>query len=433
MTLGLLRVKRNEIADKMTAIGKLEADGAELTDDQRADFEALDVDFARVDGQVRRAETVEKTRARLDQPRPSAGARQAVADDDDAAIDRPGGPEAVKAFSCFGEFLAAVGMVQSPGGNDDQRLHYQDLDIRGEQSMGVGSKGGFMVPEEFRAELLQVDPAATPLLDGAMRLPPGVSPDAAVSMPALNQDTNQHGGVTVARIGEGVAKPETDFDLKQVKWTPTEIGGHIALLDSLIRNWTGAMGLAQTLLGSAINASLESEIYNGNGVAQMLGILQSGAVYKVARTTALDFVLADVANMAARKLQRGGAAFWLYNPLLIAKLIQMKDGNNNLVFQQSIVPGSPSMLWGLPAIPYEFSAAVGSLGDVLLVQPNPYYIVKDGSGPFIDIGFINTDFTTGRRRVRIFLLNDGGPWLQAPFKLQNGTEVSPFVALDVPA
>jgi HK97 family phage major capsid protein len=430
MNLEQLRAKRKELADQMSAIADVEAKGTELTEEEATEFETAEAEFKKVDAQTQRAEAVAATRARLKEPRPSAGAIQAV---ETVEPIIPGGAEAKQAFECFEEFLCAVAIARTGGGGFDPRLVFQPAELRGEQSMGVGTKGGFMVPEEFRAQLLQVDEAQTPLLGSVLRLPPGANPDASVTMPMLDQDTNQQGGVTVARVAEGGAKPETDFDLKQVSWAPTEIAAHIPLTDQLIRNWSGAMGMAQTLLRSAINAALENEIYNGNGVAQMLGILQSGAAYKVNRATANDFTLADVANMAERKLQRGGGAFWLYNQLLLSNLMQMKDGNNNLVWQSSVVPGSPNMLWGLPAIPYEFAAAVGSLGDVALVQPNPYYVVKEGSGPFIDVGFINTDFTTNRRRVKIFLLNDGGPWLQAPFLLQNGTQVSPFVLLDVPA
>jgi len=430
MNLEQLRAKRNELADQMAKIAAIETEGTELTDEQATEFEQASTDFEKLDAQVKRTEAMEKARTRLAEPRRSVGAAQVV--DDNVPI-APVAPEAKRKFECFEEFLAAVAIARSGGGISDQRLEFQQLDIHGEQSMDVGTKGGFMVPDEFRAQLLQVDPAQTPILASAMHLPPGSSPDAAVTLPMLDQDANQQGGVTVSRIGEGEAKPETDFDLKQAKWTPSEIAGHIALTDQLIRNWSGAMGMAQTLLGAAMNAALENECYNGTGVAQFLGILNSGATYRVNRAVANTFTLPDVANMAARKLQRGGSAFWLYNPLLIAQLMQMVDGNNNLVWQSSVVPGSPNTLWGLPAMPYEFASAVGVLGDVALVQPNPYYVIKDGSGPFVDVGFINTDFTTNRRRVKIFMLNDGGPWLQAPFELVNGVQVSPFVVLDVPA
>lgn len=430
MNLEQLRKERNDAAAKMKALADLEASGTNLSPEQTTEFDAAAKGFDDLDAQVKRAERAAGVQARLKEPLPSPGARQVASLLPEGPI-HPAGPEAKTKFECFEEFLCAVDVAKFDR-VVDQRLDYHQLRLGAEQSMGTGSKGGFMVPTEFRPDLLKVDPAQQPISAAALRLPPGSAPDASVSLPALDQDTNQHGGVTVTRIGEGAAKPETDFNLKEASWTPKEIAGHVALTDQLIRNWSGAMGMAQTLLGSALGAALEQEAYSGNGAQQMLGILNSPAAYKVARTTALRFKLADVANMVKRKLQRGGAAFWLINPLLMGDLITLEDANGNAVYVPNIAAGVPPTLFGYPVFFYEFASAVGALGDVALVQPNPYYVIKDGSGPFIDVGFINDDFTKNKRRVKIFLLNDGRPWLQAPFKLVNGTEVSPFVLLDVP-
>ena len=42
-------------------------------------------------------------------------------------------------------------------------------------------------------------------------------------------------------------------------------------------------------------------------------------------------------------------------------------------------------------------------------------------------------FLQNKTVIKIFWNVDGAPWLKAPFKEENGYEVSPFVALDVPA
>jgi len=410
----------------MSALADLEAQGTELTDEQAQEFEQADADFKKLDEKIRRAERVEKTKARLDEPRPSAGAMQVLGDSEPVT---PAGPEAKTSFECFEEFLCAVDIARS-GEGSDQRLDFHGVDLRGEQRFDDPPRGGFMVPPEFRMQLLQLDPAQTPLLGSVMRLPGGTNPDASVTLPVLEQDGNQHGGVTVQRYEEGDELSETDATIKQVSWTPTEIGAHIALTEKLLRNWSGAMGLAQNLLRGALNAALEAEVFDGKGGAQMLGILRSEAAIKIGRQKAGSVAIEDIANMAARKLNRGGAAFWLYNPLLLTQFMQMTDGNQNLVWQSSMVAGSPNQLWGLPAYPYEFAKEVGALGDLVLIQPNPYYVIKEGSGPYVDVGLSGNDFLTNRRRVKIFTLNDGAPWIKAPFKLANGTEVSPFVLLD---
>jgi HK97 family phage major capsid protein len=441
MNLKELRTKLKTLADQMSALATLES----MTDEQQAQFDKLDAEFHEISAQIGRQTKAEAAaaaaQAAADAVQPAAGELQAtaVAAEPVPVPAQDGGRRLIgepahKEFECFEQYLAAV-LDASQGRRFDARLDFHEGVGRrsAEQQMGVGADGGFMVPTEFRAQLLEVDPAQTPLLANSTRLPAGTNPDAEVKLPALDQSTNQHGGVTVSRIDEGDEKPETTGKLSQVGWTPTEIGAHIALTEKLIRNWSGATGLAQRLLRGALNEHIENEVYRGDGVAKPLGIIASPAAYKINRATANDFTFADVADMTARFMQRKGKAFWLYNQLLLSKLIQMKDGNNNLVWQQSIVPGSPSTLWGLPAFPYEFASAVGALGDVALVRPDPYYVIKDGAGPFVDMGRIDKDFTKGKVRVRIFMSNDGGPWLKAPFKLQNGTEVSPFVLLDIPS
>lgn len=42
-------------------------------------------------------------------------------------------------------------------------------------------------------------------------------------------------------------------------------------------------------------------------------------------------------------------------------------------------------------------------------------------------------FTSNKTVIKIFWNVDGAPWMNEPFKEENGYEVSPFVALDVPA
>lgn len=434
MNLEQLRAKRNELADKMDAIAKLEV--AEITEEQEKEFDAVEAELKKVDAKITRIEKTQAVRARLEEPRPSAGAAQAVEARELAAGETlqpaayPGGPETPRQFECFEQFLAAA-YAASRGERVDQRLDYRAAT---RQEMDIGSSGGYMVPTEFRDELLMVEPAETPLLSMCRRLPAGASPDASVELPALNQGTNQHGGVTVYRTAEGGSPSEAQASLKLMGWTPKEIKGEVPLTEKLIRNWTGAQGFAQQLLRAAFNAAFENEIYNGIGTGgQFTGILKSKALKKINRTTINTFIFADLAEMVAALLQRGGPAVWLYNQQLLSALIQMKDGNNNLVWANNVVTGQPPTLWGLPAYPYEFSAAKGSLGDVALVRPE-YYIIKDGAGPMIDIGRINTDFREGVVRVRMVMSNDGGPWLQEPFTLAaNSVTVSPFVALDVPA
>jgi HK97 family phage major capsid protein len=61
-----------------------------------------------------------------------------------------------------------------------------------------------------------------------------------------------------------------------------------------------------------------------------------------------------------------------------------------------------------------------------------YYLIKDGSGPFVAASE-HVYFLNNKTVIKIFWNVDGTPWLNAPFTEENGYQVSPFVALDVPA
>ena len=87
---------------------------------------------------------------------------------------------------------------------------------------------------------------------------------------------------------------------------------------------------------------------------------------------------------------------------------------------------------GVQTCALPISQAAGSIGDIMLASPS-YYLLKEGAGPLLSVGTNNDDFTAGKQRLRICSGIDGGSWLKQPFKLRNGYEVSPFVALDVPA
>ena len=62
MNLDQLRAQRNELADKMSAIAELDAQS--ITDQQAAEFDQAEAEFKKLDAQIQRAESVERTKAR---------------------------------------------------------------------------------------------------------------------------------------------------------------------------------------------------------------------------------------------------------------------------------------------------------------------------------------------------------------------------------
>lgn len=431
--LQALREERAGVIKAMRAmLEAAQTEARELTEEEVGKYDGLEAKVANLDKSIEREQKLEALEANAAQPLPAvaAGIRTQGA---------PPGPEASREFENFGEFMFAVRFNQN-----DQRLAgaWHDFDLRGEQRMDTGSAGGFAVPTQFRAELLAVEGAPAIIRPRARVIPAGTPPDAAITMPALDQTgdvpDNVYGGVMVDKTAEGGEKPESEFTLRQVTLEPQEFSGYLESTDKLLRNWSAASSLIQTLFRNAMFAKEDHEFLRGNGVGGPLGILNAGATYSVNRQTAGTVAFDDILAMLSRLLMRGGAPVWMASQSVMPKLLGLRNlsgspavGDGALVYQPSLVPGMPDMLMGRPILWHERSPQLGNMGDLVLADLS-YYLIKDGSGPFVAASE-HVKFRQNKTAFKIFWNVDGQPWLTAPFKQEGGYEVSPFVALDVPA
>jgi len=362
--------------------------------------------------------------------------RQAIVDaqEREAAQRQPGVPlegqrEHVDApeWRGFGEFLQAVRWNQS-----DPRLSYTKLEGKAEErvlSMGVGVAGGFMVPRQFRPELLSVDPQGAVVRPRATVIPAGDPPDAAIDIPALDQSGARgvYSGVQVTWIGEGVAKPESEPQFLRVTLDPNEVAAHTIVTDKLLRNSDAAGALVSTLLRRAITAAEDWDFLRGPGGARPQGVIGHAGTVNVARAGAGAIGYADIVNMYASVLM-GGPLVWVASPTALPQLMAMVDAGGNLLWQPNAREGAPGTLLGIPVLINQRSPVLGANGDLLLADFN-YYLIKDGSGPFVDAS-PHLLFLRNETVIKAFWNVDGGPWMTTPLLLEDGaTQVSPFVAL----
>jgi len=321
----------------------------------------------------------------------------------------------------FGEFLYAVRF--NPG---DPRLQRRDM------SVSAPEAGGYLVPTEFRTEILQVDPQSALVRPRATVIPAGSQPDAEVSMVALDQsgDKGVYSGVVVQWIAEGAEKPKTEPSLREISWAPHEVAGHTVVTDKLLRNAPAAGALVETLLRQAINAAEDHAFISGNGVGKPLGILNSPATYFVNRQVANQITYADLVAMYARA-KFGGSLVWIGSQSLLPQLMSLKDDAGALIWQPNAREGAPGTLLGIPFLLNERSPGLGQKGDLILADLQ-YYVIKDGAGVFVDAS-PHVHFTSNKTVIKAFWNVDAKPWLTTPLEQENGYLVSPFVALDLPS
>lgn len=440
MTLQELREKRAKaVASMREIVNKASEEERELTAEEIETYDGHKAEVEKLSANIERMEGLETLEAELDQPAPAVASRQ-----------RPGnhpapGDPARREFESLGEFIAAA--TFNP---NDSRLAslYHEFDeeggMRSEQRMDTGVSGGFAVPEQFRPQLMEVSPQEARIRPRAQVIPAGNPPDSAVTMPALDQTNgdapdNVYGGVTVEWTGEGEETSETDAKLREIKLEPQEISAHTVLTNKLLRNWQAAEPVITRLLRGAVISAEEFAFLSGNGIAKPLGLINSGATYKVNRVNANQVTRADINAMTARILMRGGMPAWLASQSVIPQLQNLRneigsppEGDGALVWDPDLRDRADNqLLAGYPILWNERSPQLGSLGDLTLVDLS-YYLIKDGSGPFVAAS-PHVKFTSNKTVVKIVWNVDGQSWMTQPFTQEGGYEVSPFVTLDVPS
>lgn len=436
--LHVLREKRNKTRDEMKALidGASEGDGREMTVEELAKYDALDKVQEQLTASIERLEKFEAEDQSLGQVR--------------TAVARPtrivGGPPAKREFETLSEFLYAVRFnPNDPRLSFDPNASANPVGIQGAQRMDEGATGGFAVPTQFLDRLLSVEPQVAIIRSRATVIPAGSPPDAAIEIPALDQTTgagaapsNVYGGVAMTWLGEGAAKPETSYKIRQIRLEPKELAGHILVNDKLLRNWPACSALTERLMRGALISAEEHAFLTGNGAAKPLGVVPAAAAYAVNRETSSEVHYADVTAMLARLID-GGSPAWVASKSVLPQLLAMRNtigspavGDGALIWQPNARDAAGNLtLLGYPILWHQRSPALGTKGDLVLADL-AYYLIKDGSGPFVrvltELGGLNN-----QTYFVIFTNVDGQPWLSAPFTQEDNYQVSPFVVLDVPA
>lgn len=423
-----LRREKAELIQKMRAIlDRAEAHKRGLNADESKDYNDADRRVTEISEVIERSEKLGRFEAegeRILNPFPTSL-------QNGKAQSRDSG-----GFSGLGELLHSVYQFRKEGVRDDR---LEALRETREQSFGTGAMGGFNVPEQFKPDLLQVQPQDAIVMPRATVIPPGDPPDAKLIMPSLDQTAGQniYGGLVMTHGGEAINLVETDAHFKQITMEPKKIAGYLVCTNELLNNWQASSTILSNLMVKAITGQVDYDCLRGDGVNKSIGLISAPCAvnYNRATNNLIDFP--DIYGMLAR-LKMGGSPVWLASQTCIPELASMVDGGNHAVWLGSradggmgAAQGMPGGLLGYPIIFCDKLPALGTKGDLCLVDLS-YYLVKLGSGPTIDISK-ELLFLSDRVVFRVTWRVDGKPWLTEALGLEGstGNTVSPFVILDV--
>ncbi len=351
-----------------------------------------------------------------------------------ASVYRPDAP-GVKAdgvFASAGQFFAAVGQRQRrPGSTLAARLDR----LRGIQasfSSELGDAGGFLVPEEWRAEVMTlaleesiVRPLATVVPMGSLRMNVPVTD-------ATSDVSTVFGGLSAAWTEESAQITESQaafalatLDAKALKalWNaPNEL-----VADSPAFNQFCQVGVAQAVAWYEDVAFL-----TGTGVGEPEGLANAAALVQVPKvsgqasaTVVWENVTGAFARMLPSSLQR---AVWLVCPDAYVELASMAVSVGTAGGPVWRSDGTLTML-GRPVYYHQALPKLGSVGDVLFADVGAYLVgeravMQVDSSPHYKF---NLDVTSYRLRHRV----DGRPALQSAVTARNNASntLSAYVAI----
>lgn len=325
-------------------------------------------------------------------------------------------------FRSLAEFIATIRFNPA-----DPRLVERRQSSSSLAQVGVPEQGGYLVPTQFSADILKISPEEAIVRPRAQVIPAGYPPDATLHIPALDYSEGMFGGVTVSWIAEAAEKPASKPEFKRIELTPYEVAGTLHVTDKLLRNTDAFEPLARNLLRGAIINAEETAFLVGSGTGQPTGIIGHSSNQLIRRTEAGTITYTDIINMYSAKLV-GGAYCWIASQTALPALMALQDPAGHLVWQPNAREGAPGTLLGYPCLVTGKTPSLGSAGDLVLADLK-YYLIKDGSGIFIDAS-PHFRFTENITVVKVTWNVDGKPWLSAPVQVGEST-VSPFVVLDV--
>jgi HK97 family phage major capsid protein len=327
-------------------------------------------------------------------------------------------------FKNIGEFLQVVHSERYDPRLKEKRFHLS----------GTGELGGFSVPEEFGAWLLDssiedeiVRPRATvhAMQSSTKHIPAWDSLDKSTG--------NLLGGMSAAWVPELGVIPQQSAAMRSMTLKAETLAILADVSNELLQDATDFENVLGQGIVRTIGYELDRAFLTGTGAgAAPVGVLNNPALLEVTRTgfpsAAPGDNFIDLVQMYSRFFKGGpGRGLWIMHPDVLPELITMTDVNGNLIWQGGARDQVPSTLFDLPITYSEKVPGPTEPGCIILANLFHYQV---GLRQEIQIDKSNAPgWNRNYTSYRCLLRGDGqGSW-NKPMTLPNGSEVSWSVAL----
>lgn len=434
--------------------GRVEAEHRQFTEAEQvkvdaifAKFETTEAELRAVERELVDAEVLENRAAELDNAIATAGRRRVTAPTPlhDDRTRTSGGPRFGQMFPQASmrrerHDFADVGQFAKAVFQRDPKLY--DVRNASGASEGVGADGGFYVPVQFYAGIMDDSLQGEAIRPGATIVP---MQSSTIDLPMFDLHDRSTGIATMEGkvTGEGVTGTTQHAKVRTTQLVAKKIQVLVPTTLELLQDAPQLFNtLLQQAMTDALGQTLDTWFISGGGAGVPLGILNAPCTVSQAKDTsqvAATITPSNVANMVSRLAPGSWArATWIVSPSALTKLFTMTNVVTNVAGTENVGGWNPAWfqsnsdgtftLLGRPLIVSDRCAALGTVGDILLVDRRSYLIGLRQDATLdvsTQIGFKESEVWF-RLNCRI----DGQPALAAPITPRVGsTTLSPFVSL----
>lgn len=324
-----------------------------------------------------------------------------------------------KGFQTAGEFLSTLAKDRF---EQDHRLKH----IKMTAGQHTTSNDGLMIPAELMPEINVIGKNLSDDILGQF----DIKSTSRNSCELRRDAANTRGGsvgLTVGRIDE-VAQMTSSrqvFELDTVKLDKLYVYSEVSEED--LEDFPMLESNLAETAPELLRIKMTEDIIFGNGVGRNLGFNQGGDFITIpARSTANSVQAADVAKMLARHI-RGPKSFWMVNHSVWSSLPLMTLGDQP-IYQPDFRDGTMGRLLGLPVFTSEDCEALGTAGDIYLVNPDGYCALQKVGGAKSSTS-MHVKFDYDIMAFKWTMRFGGIPMYNAPYTPRKGDTLSHFVNL----
>ncbi|MEU0716834.1 phage major capsid protein [Streptomyces lavendulocolor] len=326
--------KAQEFQNRAASEADMAAEDRSAWDAALADVERLSQDIEREERHARLSATDYSKLA----PTSGEAAEEARA--------RHGGDEGVKAYSDAWRSWMRVGTSElSSEERSALRTGFVDGKELRAQGVATGAAGGYLVPAEFRATLVE-----TKKFFGAMRdVAEVITTATGATLPwPTNDDTTNTGAI----LSENTQVTEQDVtigtaDVGAYMYTSKLVRVSFQLLNDSAFNLESWLARK---LGERIGRAENAHFTTGTGTNQPEGVQTNATIGKTGTTGQTTSViyddLIDLIHSVDPAYRQGGRARWMLNDATLGAARKLKDGQNRPLWEPSIQVGVPDSLLG---------------------------------------------------------------------------------------